>query len=41
MDYEVPITCVKIGMNTSITAAGAAILSSAIEYQELPADWGN
>jgi hypothetical protein len=41
MDYEVPITCVKMGMNTSITATGAAILSSAIEYQELLADWGN
>jgi hypothetical protein len=40
MDYDMPITCVKVGMNTTITAVGAAILSSEVEYQELPADWG-
>lgn len=41
MDFELPVTVRKLGLNTTVTASGATLLSSAVEFEELPADWGN
>jgi hypothetical protein len=41
MDYDVPITVNKLSMETTLVGIGATILSSEVEYYELPADWGN
>jgi hypothetical protein len=41
MEFNLPITVKKLGLDFTLTGAGAAVLAFAVEYEELPADWGH
>ena len=40
MDFDLEMTVKKIGVNVSVTSAGATVLAQGLEFEELPADWG-
>ena len=40
MEFQLGMTCRKIGLNFSIQSAGASVHAFGVEFEELPADWG-
>jgi hypothetical protein len=40
MEFDLPITVKRLGLNLTLTGSAAAIGAFAVEYTELPADWG-